>query len=194
MYRATVVIIALLLTTAVAGQELKTEIVDGGSVLTDLGYNVQVNKGSTLKRSFAIVNDPAAPAQLSGAGVVTRYGRDRYSFGPTGTLTPVEDLAAVEVRVVLYDVFGSRIKTLTGTHITDMPVGTTVNLSDIGSWYASENQASELLTAVTFIANARTKSGKVWRANEKKVADELAKLDVKVTSGALEPTKDERQP
>lgn len=192
MSRVVVFVVAILVTGAAVGQELTTDIVDGGSVQTDLGYDIKVNKGSSLHRSFAVINDPAAPAQLSSAGIMTKYGRDRYSFAPVGTLNPSAALSAVEVRFVLYDVFGERIKTLAGTHVVDMPAQSPVSLSEVGTWYAFENEVSELLTVVAFVANARMADGKVWRANEKKLGDALAKLNVKVTSGALEPTKDER--
>jgi hypothetical protein len=192
MTRTVVVAIAVLVTVTAMGQELKTEVVDGGPAVTDLGYNVQVNKGSTLHRSFAIINDPSAPIQLAGTGVNTRYGRDRYSFVPVGTVSPSEALTAFEVRFVLYDVFGNRLKTLSAMHVTDMPGGSSIGIADIGSWYAFEAEVSELLTVAAFVANVRTASGKVWRANEKKVTEELEKLNLKVTSGTLEPTKDEK--
>src|SRR5256885_1429478 len=98
MSRFYVVAIALFVAATAVAQELKTEVIDGGSAVTDLGYDIQVNKGSTLHRSFAIINDPSAPAQLVSAGVSTRYGRERYSFVPLGTVKPSDALSAFEVR------------------------------------------------------------------------------------------------
>src|ERR1051325_5631154 len=94
---------------------------------------------------------------------------------------------------VLYDVFGGRMKTLSATEVTDFSPHMQLALSQLGSWYAWENEVSELLTAVAFVANVRLASGKLWRFNEKAVSDELAKLNLKVTSAALEPTNEERK-
>ena len=38
-------VVAILVARAAVGQELTTDIVDGGSVQTDLGYDIKVNKG-----------------------------------------------------------------------------------------------------------------------------------------------------
>jgi len=187
------VMVALALSPLLDAQTLKSETTDGGSVVTDLGYNIQVNKGSTLHRSFVNINDPAAPVRLIAAGVQAKYGRDRYSFAPVGDFSASEPITALEVRFVLYDVFGGRMKTLSATEVTDFSPNMQLALSQLGSWYAWENEVSELLTVVAFVANARLASGKLWRFNEKAVSEELAKLNLKVTSGALEPTKEERK-
>ncbi len=127
------------------------------------------------------------------SGVNTRYQRERYAFVPVGTLTPSEPLSAIEVRYVLYGVFGTRIKTLSGTEVRDLPAGAEYSLADTGTWYAFENEVSDFLTVVSFVANARTATGKVWRFSDKKIGDEIAKLNLKVSAGALEPTKDEKK-
>ena len=176
-----------------SSEPMQVTVSDGGSVVTDLGYEIQVNKGSSLHRSFVTINDPAAPLTLQNVGVATKYAGNRYDFRATGALLPREPIQAVEVRIVLFDVFGGRMKTLSATHVTDLQAQPVV-IERWGTWYAWENDVSEFLTSVAFVANVRTASGHVWHFNDKRVGEELAKLNLKVTSGSLEPTKEERKP
>jgi hypothetical protein len=169
---------------------LSAEIVPGGPVLTDLGYGIQVNKGSTLQRSFVVINDPASPVTLRGAGINTKYGSEHYSFTPIGSATASEAIVAFDVRYVLYDMYGYPTKTLAGSHVTDIAANTSFNLENTGSWYAMESDVSDYLTVGVFVANVRTAAGKVWRFNEKSVSRELSKLNLKVSEGSLEPTKE----
>jgi hypothetical protein len=168
-------------------QTLKIDVGDGGPVITELGYNIKVNKDSSLHRSFVTINAPACPAQLTGAGVTSKYGSNNYAFSGTGT-----PITAFEIRLVLFDMFGGRLKTLSGTHVVDLGASAPFELSKAGSWYASGNEVSELLTVAAFVANVRTAAGKVWHFNDKRVTDELVKLNLKITAGALEPTTDKK--
>jgi hypothetical protein len=61
-------------------QKLQSTISDGGSVVTDLGYNIKVNKNSSLHRSWVVLNDPGCPVQLNGAGIATAFGNREYSY------------------------------------------------------------------------------------------------------------------
>jgi hypothetical protein len=164
-------------------------IVDGGSVTTELSSNIQVNKGSELRRQWVILNDPTAPAQLENAGIATSYLSREYSFKPTGKLKVSSPLTAVEVRYLLYDVFGQHMKTLAGSEVTEFGSGSENQLSEFGSWRAWENDVSELLTVVVFVAQARTKDGRVWRYNDKSISTELIRIRLQVSAGTLEPTK-----
>jgi hypothetical protein len=166
---------------------VKTETADGGTVLTELGYNITVNKGSSLHRSFVTINDSDCPAELNGSGVTTKYANDRYSFVPAGFLFPSQPLTAFEVRFVLFDMFGARMKTLSDTSVADVKPSP-IALVDSGTWFADENEVQSVLTVASFVANARTASGKVWHFNDKKITDELTRLNLKITAGALEPT------
>jgi hypothetical protein len=169
---------------------LTVEIVPGGPVLTDLGYGIQVNKGSTLQRSFVVINDPGSPVILRGTGINTKYGSDHYSFTPIGSVSASEAIAAFDVRYVLYDMYGYPMKTLAGSHVKDIAANTPFNLENTGSWYSVESDVSGYLTVGVFVANVRTAAGKVWRFNEKSVSRELSKLNLKVSESSLEPTKE----
>lgn len=163
---------------------------DGGTVVTELGYGVKVNKNSSLRRTFITFNDPACPVQLNLSGIKTVYGDRSYSYKPVGTLTATEPISAIDVRFLLYDVFGDHIKTLGGTHLSDISPNNAFQLSEVGSWRAWENEVSELLTVVSFVAQVRTQSGKLWRYNDKVIGEELNRVRLKVSSGVLDLSKE----
>lgn len=171
-------------------QPLKVTTISGGSVVTELGYNIKVNPHSSLERTWVIINDPKSPVQLNGTGVTTSYGDRQYEYRPSGNLITSEAIVAINIRFILYDVFGSHIKTLGIMEIRDIPVNKAFELKEAGSWRAWENEVSELLTVVAFVAQIRTASGKIWRYNEKAIEEELSKIRLKVSTGVLEPSKE----
>jgi hypothetical protein len=127
---------------------LDVSIAEGGSVVTDLGYGVQVNKGSSLQRRFVTINDPSAPVALQNVGIRTTFASDRYDFQASGALLPSEPIQAVEIRIVLFDMFGGRMKTLSATHVADLSAQSAVIESwgkrthNIGTRLALQRQAS----------------------------------------------------
>lgn len=177
-------------TTGLIVQEM-----DGGSVITDLGYNIQVNKGSTLRRSWFVVNDPASPLRLQGAGIRPiyksggSYSSGEYNYVAVGFAQPQEDIRAFEIRFLLFDVWGQHMQTLSSTEVTDLAAGSSVDLSKAGQWRAwSENDVSELLTVVAYVSAARTRAG-IWRADPKALLREVEKIKVRLTEQQLEPEK-----
>ncbi len=175
------------------GQSLQVSTKDGGSVVTSISEDIKVNKGSSLRRTWIALNDPACPLQLIGAGIETQYrGTSGYRFYGVGSAKPLNPMQALEIRYILYDTFGDHIKTLSQTLVVDIKATSAFNLEEENEWYASENDVSELLTVVAFVAQVRTSDGKIWRYDEKAVNSELGKIEVKVATGVLEPTKDKK--
>jgi hypothetical protein len=172
-------------------QSIQTTNLDGGSVVTELGLGIKVNKDSSLRRTWIVLNDPSCPIQISDAGIQTTYVEDDngYRFRPTGSAKTSKPVRAFEVRYLLYDVFGEHLRTLSSTEVTDLSAGDIFSLSQSGSWYAPENDVSELLTVVVFVAQVRGDDGKIWRFDQKAIVDELGRIQLKVAD-VLEPTKD----
>lgn len=171
-------------------QSIIVETADGGSVVTELGYDIKLNKNSTLHRSWVVLNDPTCPVQLYEAGINTRYGDREYNYVQVGTAETSESITALEVRYLLYDVFGEHMQTLSATKITELSANGSLALEDIGAWRAWENDVSNLLTVVAFVAQVRTGDGKIWRYQDKKIGEELNKIQLKVTIGTLDPSKE----
>jgi hypothetical protein len=177
---------------AALGQPIQVSTADGGSVVTDLGYGIKVNKNSTLHRAWVTLNDPSSPVQLINAGVSAQYGDRGYNFVPTGSAKAVEAIAALEIRFLLYDVFGEHMKTLSATELIDIGANAELQLKETGRWRAWESQISQLLTVVAFVAHVRTADGKIWRYQDKPISEELNRIRLKVTSGVLDPTKENK--
>ena len=57
---------------------------DGGSVVTELGYDLKVNDTSSLRRSWVILNDPTCPVRLINAGVTTGFADGQFIFSASG--------------------------------------------------------------------------------------------------------------
>jgi hypothetical protein len=166
--------------------QLTTTKESGGTVITKLGMGVKVNDGSTLTRDFYSINAIDCPLQLANAGIKTSYST-RYSFSAIGKVTPSEPITAYEVHHVLYNIFGEHIKTLSNKVVIDLKLPTEFN--QYASWYASENNVSEYLICVSYVANVRTQTGTIWRYNFKAIQSELDKIKLKYDEGFAPPQK-----
>jgi len=170
--------------------QVTATVTDGGTVVTKLGMGISVNDGSSLNRQFYTLNDTTCPIQLVNAGIYTTYSSSSYSFRPVGSITPKEPIVAYEIHYLLYNVFGEHIKTLSDTEISDFSVSK--EPSKYSSWYASSNQVSEYFTCVSYIANVRTKSGKIWRYDFNSIQSELMKVKLKYDEDYT-PLQDEKK-
>jgi hypothetical protein len=159
-------------------QSLKT---DGGSVITKLGYGISVNEGSNLKREWITLNDPKCPVQLKNVGINTFYTDSRYGFKSVGEVSVSEPITAYELHHILYNVFGEYIKTLSNQEVLD--ISESKSISKLSSWYASENEVSEFLFVVTYVANVRTLTGTIWKYNSQEIKAELNKIKINYEEG-----------
>ena len=93
---------------------------DGGrvAVRTASGF---LNQGSSLKRTWYVIDDQKAPAGLDHAGVFPRLDeKEKLQYiMPVATVTPKQAISAVEMRYVLFDVWGQRLRTLSVTQLAD---------------------------------------------------------------------------
>lgn len=167
-----------------SGRKLTIQSNDGGSAVTELGYNIAVNKGSTLHRRWYVINDLSCPVSLGVVGIKPVYRGEQYTFTPVGDLMPSVALSAVQVIFVQFDIWGNRERSLSANEIKDLPVGQTFNI--VGGWYASENDVSEQLTSVAYVRNAMTSDGKIWRADLDKIVALLQTVALKVSASGLE--------
>lgn len=175
---------------------VETKQFDGGPITTDLGYSIVLNKGSGLHRTWFVINDPQLPLQFDGqTGIRTVFVSERssgeYRYTADYKVTSSEAVVAYEVRYVVFNVFGERLKTLSATNIKDIDEqGSSSEQSKWRVW--SENEAAEYYASVAYIANVRTKSGKVFQANTAAVLAEVQKISSKVTKEQLEPDKPQK--
>ena len=167
----------------------------GGSIQTTLGYGIKVNSASSLQREWITAHDSLLPVDLSGTiGVVTAYKTgSSYSYGDYEYRANVpvrtrDSLSAVEIRFVLFDIWGDFVKTLSMTEVEDVPANTTKTYSPAWRLY-SENEASEHYASIAYVARVRTKAGRVFEANYTPIVAEARKLSERFTPEDLDPRR-----
>jgi len=209
--------LALLLWSAGASQTaaqrletVKVESSDGGSMGISFG-NLSLNANSSMHRSWLTVNDMACPAQIVNAGIAVEPSpRATYlqyvpSIARVVTAAPV---SVLEVRFLLYDVFGDPITTLREVRVEDFASAGTFPWRPApapppapvkkgkkaeaeerppGVWEAPINDARRLQTVVSFVARVKTSDGKIWNFDSKAVSEGLTKaLGKTIPETALE--------
>ncbi len=174
--------------------QITIERTEGTSVTVNLAYGIALNKESKLKREWFTVRDPQAPAALDGnSGVDVNYksgdrsSRGEYQYSVPYRISPREPITAFEVRVIVIDVFGRLVKTLSATELLDF--------SDTrgfdGAWRIySENEASEAFASVIYIAQVRTAAGRVYVADQRAVYDQVRRVATRITESDLEPKRE----
>jgi hypothetical protein len=191
----------LLLTLAIASSSLaqsplgKKDVTvtraAGGSIQTKLSANIVVNKESTLTREWLALHDASMPAELVGTpGVTTVYVPDRvrgeYQYQAAAPVQAKEDLSAVEIRFLVFDVWGQHVRTLLAEEVADIPAGSTKDLSPEWRLF-SENECSKHYASIGYISRVRTKDGRVVEADPAPVVREAQKFSKKFTAADLEP-------
>lgn len=141
---------------------------------------VKINEGSSLKRESILFNDPAAPVQITSHATSIKYEDRGFRFeGKTGVEVN-QPIVAVQVRTILFDVFGQHMKNLGNTEPKDFAPG---NGKLEGEWRAYENDITELLTTVTYVARVRLADGTQWIYNDKNLVLALASLNLEQEVG-----------
>lgn len=170
---------------------------DGGPVKTELGYGITLNRESSLRRQWVTVHDEALPLDINGTGCATAvYESGRvsgdYYYSAQYAVSAKQPVTAFEVRMMVFDVFGDRIRTLSGTYLMDMDAGTARNMSS--KWRIfSENETTEYFACLSYVARVRTAAGKVHDYNVNAVLEAARQFSKGLTAADLEPEREKRQ-
>lgn len=177
-----------LVSLSASAQELKIEMREGGSVATDLEFGSALNNTSSLKRKLITINDPSSPVRLSDPVIKTGHQGEAFFFEPTGWVNPTRPVSAVDIRFILYDMFGKHLETLSGIVVEDFGPETSFDLSRLGPWKSEELKARNLLTIVTFVAHVRTQGETVWTYSPDAIISRLNSLHLITRREMLNPT------
>src|ERR1019366_6854838 len=109
-----------------------------------------------------------------------------FSYLSTGTAKVLQKIQAIEVRYILFGVFGQHFKTLQSVEVADIEPSHSYDLSG-SKWSAWQNDVSHFLSSVAFVSAVRTADGKIWRYNQKAVTDELERIQLKAADIDLNP-------
>ena len=161
--KKTVLLVILCFISFVVFAGVSTTQADGGANRTDLGYGIVVNSASTLHREWYALNDTSMGVVFEGTpGITTSYSKS-YLYKTSYSIKPTEDLSAINVVFVLYDVFGNHISNLSTLEVQDLREGVPYKFT--AQWSATENNVSRYLYCIAYVSKARTASGKVYIAD-----------------------------
>lgn len=165
----------------------------GGSMVTTLSRNIKVNAKSTLQREWVAAHQADAPVDLVGTPGITTvykpgegYASGEYQYNVSIPLDVREDLSAIEIRFVLFDIWGRFTKTLSVTEVEDLVARVPRTLSP-GWRVFSESEVSEHYASLAYVARARTKAGKVFEADLDQVLAEARKMSDRFEPSWLDP-------
>lgn len=85
--------------------------------------SVKINEGSTLTRESILFNDPECPISIQSHSTKIVYEDRGFQFSGNSRLQIKVPVVAVQVRTILYDVFGQQMKNLANSEPRDFSVG-----------------------------------------------------------------------
>jgi len=149
----------------------------------DIGYGIKVNEGSTLNREWIIVTDQRLPVNLTSFTAKTRIDDRNWIYDIDYSVETSEDIQAIEVRFIPFDVWGESDRPLSATDIKDFSGG---NHSFSAEWrILSESDAVHHFAMLGYVAQIKLSSGAILRANPDAVIEEARKFSEDFSSGDL---------
>lgn len=159
----------------------------GGSIKTNLGYDIYLNKNSSLTREWITIHEDSLPVDIVGTtGVSTGYGSSNFRYEAKYEIQTKEAISAIEIRFLTFDIWGEHVRNLSSTEIEDVKGGVTKKFDAFWTEY-SENRVSEHYASIAYIAQVRTADGRVLKANPEIVLKEARKFSEKFSKSDLEP-------
>lgn len=149
---------------------------DGFPIDINLSGAGTLHPSSTLQRRSLTINDASCPVQVDRGTVFISYDsrRTRLELSSNILIEPKDQVTAIEVKYLVYGVFGDHIMTLKGSKVTDLPKETNMS-SEYG--YLSDSKIAETYMTIAYVSRVRLASGKVWKADEKAIAAEVRKVN-----------------
>lgn len=142
---------------------------------------VALNEGSSLIRESILFNEPSSPVKLSSHSTKIIYTDRNFRFAGNTAIQVSAPIVAIEIRSSLYDAFGQHMKNLSNAEVRDFGTGNAVL---DGEWRAFDNEVSELLTTVTYVARARFADGTQWIFDIDSLQLALSTLDLEQEIGS----------
>lgn len=175
---------------AAAARPAEVKRGSSGSIQTNLGYGIVLNKESSLQREWVVVNPPDVPAAIAGpAALVTSYKSGGYTgsyrYKMAAEVESKEALTAIEISFLTFDVWGNHDRKLVSRDVVDFGPGKRVFEGEWG--VANDNEASEFYASIAFISRVRTKAGRVIVADVAPVVEEARKFAARFSASDIEP-------
>lgn len=177
-------VLLVLLTGSAAAQSYEVDRRTTGP-MAFLVRGVEHNEGSSLNKRSILLNDPAAPIELTSYEGQFDYKDRDYVLRATIDARARDSVQAYETRHVLFNVFGEHLENLSHTAVTDLGAG---KFSKLPSWrILQEHDVFEHMITVSYVAHVRLADGTIWSYDRDRLMDALAELDLE---GKLEDEED----
>ncbi len=167
---------------------------DGPFAFQILGF--KFNEGSSLTKESILLAAPGCPVDIGLARLGVQLADRRFLFSVNMQIQVKEPVRAIEVRHVVYDVFGEHVKSLLNQEQKDFAAGThsmngkwpilatndadsaLLTENDAETALTTVNDAEAALTTVSFVAKVRLEDGSIWRYDRDAVEAALRSLDL----------------
>ncbi len=159
----------------------------GGSIVSAIAvrYSMRVDETRTMKRDWITIHDARLPVDLRGTvGVQPAYDGSLILKSDV-KLAAKEPLAIVEVRFVLFDVYGEYMKTLSASELVDWARVSEYSFQPEWS-ITSESDVSTLGTSIAYVSRVRTRAGRVYMADLSAVVAEARKISDRFSAEQLD--------
>jgi hypothetical protein len=158
------------LAAGLLGQTVSSETIklEGSPLTFDIGYGIIVNEGSSLQREALIVQDKRLPVRIVGFEVETALEERNWEYQIEYSVELDAAISAIELRFIPFDIWGDKETPLSATTIEDINEG---SWSGDGKWRLSETDAVQHYAMIGYVAQIKTASGKIIKANPDLVVD-----------------------
>ena len=158
------------LAAGLLGQTVSSETIklEGSPLAFDIGYGIIVNEGSSLQREALIVQDKRLPVRIVGFEVETALEERNWEYQIEYSVELDAAISAIELRFIPFDIWGDKETPLSATTIEDINEG---SWSGDGKWRLSETDAVQHYAMIGYVAQIKTATGKIIKANPDLVVD-----------------------
>jgi hypothetical protein len=163
--------------------------------------------GTSLRRAFIILNDPASPVEIRAFGFYTSdtllssrpctpaeqlanpmdWRCAKLTYVLNWSLRARASVAAWEVHNSVFDVMNRFLWTdknannVRGSDAADLEAGTEHKTDRVSWWNSSQtDNLSKWVTSVLFVGSARTKDGTVWRCDKESLQAQMKALSLEI--------------
>jgi hypothetical protein len=149
--------------------------------------------GTSVRRSFVILNDSACPVKVSifglGSSMVDYHEPPSLFYSLDWAFKAASPVTAWEAKAYAFDQFNRYLWTdefANGTQGTDaagLEVATEYKTSRVRRWtFQLADNLGRWLTSVVFVTAARTKDGKVWLCDKDALNSQIRALSLEIPS------------
>ena len=129
-----------------------------------------------MQRESIVLNVPDSPIDLVSASLSFDYEDRRFRYNVAAQVKAAVPVTALEVRHVLFDIFGEHMQNLSNSEATDIKPG---DHSMSGTWnILRENEVTAHLTTVSYVTQAQLEDGRVWKFDSDALSAALGSLNL----------------